>query len=111
MIQLFVGLNNACMAACAKLTVNMCIFLECLLISVKQGCDGSVLLDPTSTSAGEKNTLPNKNSARGFEVIDRVKADVEKACPSIVSCTDILTLATNVALSLVWNLFIHMCVS
>ncbi|KAL1809892.1 hypothetical protein ACET3Z_026882 [Daucus carota] len=72
-------------------------FHDCIV----NGCDGSVLLDPTSTSAGEKNARPNRNSARGFEVIDKVKADVEKVCPSTVSCTDILTLATNVALSLV----------
>ncbi|XP_022896410.1 peroxidase 10-like isoform X2 [Olea europaea var. sylvestris] len=59
------------------------------------GCDGSVLLDDTSTFTGEKNATPNKNSARGFEVIDAIKANVEKACPSIVSCADILTLAAR----------------
>ncbi|GLU13600.1 hypothetical protein SLE2022_302270 [Rubroshorea leprosula] len=64
------------------------------------GCDASVLLDDTSTTKGEKNALPNRNSARGFEVIDNIKANVEKACPSTVSCADILTLAARDAVFL-----------
>lgn len=59
------------------------------------GCEGSVLLD-----GGEKNALPNRNSARGFEVIDDIKANLERACPATVSCTDILTLAAREAVYL-----------
>lgn len=66
-----------------------------------QGCDGSVLLDDTSTTKGEKNAFPNRNSARGFEVIDAIKANLEKACPATVSCTDILTLVAREAVFLV----------
>ncbi|KAM7479214.1 hypothetical protein LguiA_027427 [Lonicera macranthoides] len=61
------------------------------------GCEGSVLLDDTKDFKGEKNALPNRNSVRGFEVIDAIKADVERACPSTVSCVDILTLASREA--------------
>ncbi|KAK9056686.1 hypothetical protein SSX86_024048 [Deinandra increscens subsp. villosa] len=64
------------------------------------GCDGSVLLDDTKKFKGEKNAGPNRNSIRGFEVIDNIKADVERACPSIVSCVDILTLAAREAVVL-----------
>ncbi|XP_028760447.1 peroxidase 10-like [Neltuma alba] len=64
------------------------------------GCDGSVLLDDTSTFTGEKNALPNKNSLRGFEVIDTIKSALEKACPSTVSCADIVTLAAREAVYL-----------
>ncbi|KAJ8764482.1 hypothetical protein K2173_006222 [Erythroxylum novogranatense] len=64
------------------------------------GCDGSLLLD-----GGEKNAIPNRNSARGFEVIDSIKASLEKACPGTVSCTDILTLAAREAVYLVGGPF------
>ncbi|KAL2512185.1 Peroxidase 10 [Abeliophyllum distichum] len=61
------------------------------------GCDASVLLDDTKDFKGEKNASPNRNSARGFEVIESIKADVEKSCPSTVSCADILVLAAREA--------------
>ncbi|KDP38237.1 hypothetical protein JCGZ_04880 [Jatropha curcas] len=64
------------------------------------GCDGSILLDDTNEMKGEKNALPNRNSARGFEVIDSIKEDVERYCPSTVSCTDILALAAREAVLL-----------
>ncbi|XP_072975645.1 peroxidase RIP1-like [Typha angustifolia] len=60
------------------------------------GCDGSVLLDDTPTFIGEKNAAPNMNSARGFEVVDRIKAAVNEECHgNIVSCADILAVAAR----------------
>uniref|UniRef100_A0A0A0LVN5 Peroxidase n=1 Tax=Cucumis sativus TaxID=3659 RepID=A0A0A0LVN5_CUCSA len=59
------------------------------------GCDASVLLDDTSNFTGEKTAIPNKDSLRGFEVIDSIKTLVEAACPSVVSCADILSLAAR----------------
>lgn len=59
------------------------------------GCDGSILLDDTSSFQSEKNAGPNLNSARGFEVIDAIKSTVEKACPGVVSCADILTIVAR----------------
>ncbi|XVF36047.1 hypothetical protein REPUB_Repub19eG0024900 [Reevesia pubescens] len=47
------------------------------------GCDASVLLDDSSTIVCEKSSLPNKNSIRGFEVIDEIKAKLEEACPKL----------------------------
>ncbi|MCL7021913.1 hypothetical protein MKW94_018512 [Papaver nudicaule] len=41
------------------------------------GCDGSVLLDSTSTIDGEKTAFGNNNSLRGFEVVDRIKSEVD----------------------------------
>ncbi|MBA0577432.1 hypothetical protein Golob_027480, partial [Gossypium lobatum] len=64
------------------------------------GCDGSILLDDTDDMTGEKNAFPNRNSVRGFEVIDNIKEDVERFCPSTVSCVDILTLAAREAVVL-----------
>ncbi|MED6219096.1 Peroxidase 52 [Stylosanthes scabra] len=59
------------------------------------GCDGSILLDDTATFTGEKSAGPNKNSARGFNVIDTIKSNVEASCNDTVSCADILALAAR----------------
>ncbi|XP_022017793.1 peroxidase 9 [Helianthus annuus] len=60
-----------------------------------QGCDASVLLDDSAMFASEKNSGPNSNSIRGFEVIDEIKSKLEEACPETVSCADILALAAR----------------
>ncbi|KAK0593803.1 hypothetical protein LWI29_017346 [Acer saccharum] len=57
-----------------------------------KGCDGS------------KRAFPNL-SARGFEVIDDIKTALEKACPGIVSCADILAIAAQISVSLVVHMF------
>lgn len=60
-----------------------------------QGCDGSVLLDDTTTFIGEKTAPPNNNSIRGFDVVDSIKSQVESLCPQVVSCADILAVAAR----------------
>ena len=62
---------------------------------ILQGCDASVLLDSSGTIISEKRSNPNRNSARGFEVIDEIKSALEKKCPHTVSCADILALAAR----------------
>ncbi|XP_074590067.1 peroxidase A2-like [Curcuma longa] len=64
------------------------------------GCDGSVLLDDSETIVSEKGATPNKNSARGFDVIDDIKSQVESLCPGVVSCADILALAAEASVFL-----------
>lgn len=65
------------------------------LVSYMQGCDGSILLDDNATFIGEKTAAANNNSARGFNVVDDIKAKLEKACPGVVSCADILAIAAR----------------
>ncbi|KAM7502298.1 hypothetical protein LguiB_001202 [Lonicera macranthoides] len=55
------------------------------------GCDASILLDGSNS---EKTAPPNL-SVRGYEVIDAAKAAVEAVCPGVVSCADIITMATR----------------
>ncbi|KAH9310173.1 hypothetical protein KI387_038084, partial [Taxus chinensis] len=59
------------------------------------GCDGSVLLDDNATFTGEKTANPNNASLRGFDVVDDIKTELEKACPATVSCADILAIAAR----------------
>jgi hypothetical protein len=66
-----------------------------ILLFILQGCDASLLLDDTPSFTGEKNAFPNRNSARGFQVIDTIKARLEAACNATVSCADILALAAR----------------
>nr|XP_043625855.1 lignin-forming anionic peroxidase-like [Erigeron canadensis] len=66
-----------------------------------QGCDASILLDDSPSIVSEKNALPNKGSARGYEVIEAAKSKVEKLCPGVVSCADILTVAARDASEMV----------
>ncbi|XP_021888757.1 peroxidase 57 [Carica papaya] len=64
-----------------------------------RGCDASILIDSTKEKQSEKDAGPNQ-TVRGFELIDEAKAALEARCPSIVSCADIITLATRDAVVL-----------
>ncbi|KAM6553446.1 hypothetical protein CsatB_014208 [Cannabis sativa] len=61
-----------------------------------QGCDGSILLDGSSS---ERSARAN-TGLRGFEMIEDAKAQLEALCPAVVSCADILALATRDAVDL-----------
>ncbi|XP_010420175.1 PREDICTED: peroxidase 56-like [Camelina sativa] len=61
-----------------------------------RGCEGSVLLD-LKNKKDEKNAIPNL-FLRGFEIIDDAKAALEKECPGIVSCSDVLALVARDAM-------------
>ncbi|XP_055827881.1 peroxidase 72-like [Solanum dulcamara] len=60
-----------------------------------KGCDASLLLDSSGKIISEKLSNANRNSARGFDVIDEIKSALEKECPQTVSCADIIALAAR----------------
>ncbi|OVA05090.1 Plant peroxidase [Macleaya cordata] len=68
-------------------------FHDCFVV----GCDAGVLLDDNLPSIdSEKNSISNKNSLGGFELIDKIKDAVDQACPGpVVSCSDIISIATR----------------
>ncbi|CAH2034631.1 unnamed protein product [Thlaspi arvense] len=55
------------------------------------GCDASVLLD----HEGSERRSPASKTLRGFELIDDIKAELEKSCRGLVSCADILVAASR----------------
>ncbi|KAJ9152952.1 hypothetical protein P3X46_026456 [Hevea brasiliensis] len=93
-------LNTACQAQLTSTFYqNSCPnALSTIRTSIRNsiaGCDASILLDETSSIESEKTALPNKDSARGFQVIEKAKTEVEKICPGIVSCADIIAVAAR----------------
>ncbi|EEF51118.1 Lignin-forming anionic peroxidase precursor, putative [Ricinus communis] len=57
-----------------------------------QGCDASILLNDAQ---GERSSISNANSVRGFEVIEAIKAELEEQCAQTVSCADIVAVAAG----------------
>ncbi|XP_071722330.1 probable peroxidase 26 [Rutidosis leptorrhynchoides] len=55
------------------------------------GCDASILLDGPDS----EKMAPQNRGLGGFVVIDKIKMVLESRCPGVVSCADILHLATR----------------
>ncbi|WOL10427.1 hypothetical protein Cni_G19182 [Canna indica] len=63
------------------------LFHDCAV----RGCDASILLN----NPGGERKSPAAATLRGFQVIDDIKAELEKKCPKTVSCADILVAAAR----------------
>ncbi|GER37566.1 peroxidase 57 [Striga asiatica] len=74
------------------------LFHDCFI----QGCDASVMLNDTMgmpNQTTERHADPNK-TLKGFDFVEEIKELVESECPGVVSCADILVLATRDAIAL-----------
>ncbi|KMT08450.1 hypothetical protein BVRB_6g141270 [Beta vulgaris subsp. vulgaris] len=60
------------------------------------GCDASILINGSSS---EKTAGPNL-TVRGYELIDALKDVAEAQCPNVVSCADIIAIATKEVIKL-----------
>ncbi|CAN4116306.1 unnamed protein product [Withania somnifera] len=60
------------------------------------GCDASILLDGNNS---EKKAIANR-TVRGYELIDAIKDALEAECEGLVSCADIIAMATRDAVLL-----------
>lgn len=58
----------------------------------------------------EKLAPPNL-TVRGFDFIDKVKSALESKCPGIVSCADIITLATRDSIVAIVSMLIPLVLS
>uniref|UniRef100_A0A803L7H2 peroxidase n=1 Tax=Chenopodium quinoa TaxID=63459 RepID=A0A803L7H2_CHEQI len=66
------------------------------------GCDASILIMGLSS---EKTAGPNL-SVRGYELIDALKDIAETQCPGVVSCADIIAIATKEVLRMALDVLI-----
>eukprot|EP01018_Ginkgo_biloba_P009028 Gb_37315 [translate_table: standard] len=72
------------------------LFHDCFV----EGCDASVLLSGSTSGPGEQEAPPNLTlREKAFKIIDDIKNSVENACKGVVSCADIVTLATRDAIA------------
>ncbi|CAK9174990.1 unnamed protein product [Ilex paraguariensis] len=69
------------------------LFHDCFI----EGCDASVLLDDSNGNKNhsiERQAIPNR-TLKGYNFIDTIKEELENLCPGVVSCADIIALATR----------------
>lgn len=77
-------------------------FHDCFI----EGCDASVLVSSTPFNDAERDADMNLSlPGDGFDVVVRAKTALELACPGVVSCADILAVATRDLVTMVGGPF------
>lgn len=77
-------------------------FHDCFI----EGCDASVLVSSTPFNKAERDADMNLSlPGDGFDVVVRAKTALELACPGVVSCADILAVATRDLVTMVGGPF------
>lgn len=77
-------------------------FHDCFI----EGCDASVLVSSTPFNEAERDADMNLSlPGDGFDVVVRAKTALELACPGVVSCADILAVATRDLVTMVGGPF------
>ena len=66
-----------------------------------KGCDASILLDGSDS----EKTAPPNGSVAGLDIIEEAKVALDRNCPGVVSCADIIVIAARAAVFLVRNAF------
>lgn len=79
------------------------LFHDCFV----RGCDGSVLLDKSYENPHPEKEAPVNIGLAAFDLLEEIKAAVEKRCPGVVSCSDILIYAARDAGSILSNGHVH----
>lgn len=71
-------------------------FHDCFI----QGCDASIMISSTPFNRAERDLAENNIGQTAFDTISEIKKEVERACPGVVSCADIIALAAKDAVAL-----------
>lgn len=71
-------------------------FHDCFI----QGCDASIMISSTPINRAERDLAENNIAQITFDTIVEIKRAVERACPGVVSCADIIALAARDSVAL-----------
>ncbi|CAH8386790.1 unnamed protein product [Eruca vesicaria subsp. sativa] len=73
-------------------------FHDCFL----EGCDASVLISKNPLHESERdNEINHSLTEDAFEIVTTIKTALEKSCPGVVSCADILAQSTHDVVTMV----------
>ncbi|XWS54375.1 hypothetical protein CRYUN_Cryun10bG0084800 [Craigia yunnanensis] len=77
------------------------LFHDCFV----EGCDASVLIASSKSNKAERDSEINLSlPGDGYEVFFRAKRAVELQCPGVVSCADVMAIATRDLVNLLLGL-------